>query len=754
MDEQDAIERKSFAQEIGATSEIDGNDPDFVTPTQRRRKLSGPGSEGEKSLIKKDPVWLVSPKSKIPVFNSCLCSLDEVVATPSFNVSVIESACDQDFKFFDAINKSKYVLEIDGALAGLGLFSAAMGIYVIKYCKLREIERNSNYFYFSRLFKAFNAGEIENKMGEIAQDNPRDPITYEYLRAAAYFYPPDISKIACRRRRIFASGKKREQLKKLDRFLQRQLISEEEMLNKLHKRITEKVCQLLNKEATSRNFQIKEDENNWSIGLTTNYAENFFNHVDHLIKKNSETILEENINKKNNNYIPPILAALGQTSFIYWILMFIFCFISFAPVVTAASISVIPLGIAFFIALPTLLIIKIQNTFQVYNNNEKMTAETIEKQHKQMLEKKLVLLNKQNVFLNFLQNKNVNLTVKLKDSSLMKDAHSVITKRRFSKYHAICMGFLDGCFLPLFVGWLFLDGTKVILTYAFCPAGIALTSFTPIGLVVTAIIAGATLLIGISYGIYSAYKANKAHEIRFDELQTKIKVLEAERGDKEILEVNYKRALERFSNALPIWTDIKKGLNRFMSIIKRLGTGSLVFRLVMWGPITAIYAAVVASTAVPAFFPIILIIGTAIGAFIVASWYLYSYNLESKATRTEKAVEYYLQSEQLDDINDKLPKTIFDECLDIHESSNEIILVPSENLAKSENDTPFTGQENVSSLAENNNSAEVDAVITHAKTNIQSNNSNSSSHGLFKNNTQIVENGNENMVGLSTAFSC
>ncbi len=56
---------------------------------ERKRRLSGPDSQGEKALIKKDPIWLVNPKTKIPVFNCCLCSLDEVVATPAFNVNVI-----------------------------------------------------------------------------------------------------------------------------------------------------------------------------------------------------------------------------------------------------------------------------------------------------------------------------------------------------------------------------------------------------------------------------------------------------------------------------------------------------------------------------------------------------------------------------------------------------------------------------------------------------------------------------------------
>lgn len=743
MDPQDSIVKKESAQEKGVTSEVGGENSSKIVREERKRRLSGPGSEGEKSLLKKNPVWLASPKAQIPVFNSCLCSLDEVVATPSFNVGVIEGACDKDFKFFDVINESKYVAFIDGALASLGFFAVSIGIYVIKYCKLRDIERNSNYFYFSRLFKACDEQNIKDKMGTIAQDWPiNGAITYEYLQAAAYFYPPDISKIACWRRRFFASGKERVQLKALNEFLKKN--SKEKMLRRLHKNITEKVCLLLNKEANQEaeliNFQIIRYKKKWTIGLTNNYAKKIFNDVQHLINNNSENTLEENKDKKNRKFIPSILAALGQASFIYWILMFIFYFIPIAPVVTAAMISVIPLGIALMVALPALLIFKIRNAHQTYNNNENMNKDDIETQHKRIIEKKIVALNKQNIFLKFLQSKDESSSVELKNSPLMKDLHSVVKNRRFSKYHAICMGFLDGCFLPLFAGWLLLDGAKVILTYLLCPATVAFTSFTPIGLLATAIIAGVTLLLGVSYGVYTAYKANIAHEVRFDELQIKIKVLVDERGHKKILQKDYDRILRRFSDEQPIWTNCKKKLNRFVVVIKRLGTGSLVFRLVIWGPISATVAA--STAVVPAFFPIILIIGTAIGAFVLAAWYLYAYNLESKTTQIERIMEYFVQSEQLADIDERLPSSTGVEGLDV-QTSNTKQMVTLENLAKSENDqfiSPESSDKKVSTPVVSTNA---DANTTQAEINTQRNNSNSSC-ALFK-NTQDIGARDENM---------
>lgn len=729
------IEKKQN-QGIRITSEMGGNRSNTPRWFERQRSLSGPNSEGEKSLLKKDPVWLVSPKTKIAVFNSCLNSFDEVVATPSINISVIENACDKNFKFFDIIDNSKFVGIIDGAIGSLGLFAISIGIYVNKYCKLREIERNSNFFYFYRLFKSFNEEEIKNKMGEIDQDNQNsdNPITYKNLISATYFYPHDISKFACWRRRYFASRKKREGLNTLNEIFKK--YSKEEILNKIYKKATEKICRLLNSEAGLEIFKIKENNNNWTIGLTENYAEKFFNKVYPLIAANSEATLKEiAVDKKYKRILSCILTSLGQASFIYWILVFIFYFIPMAPVVTAALISVIPLGISLCVAL-LLLIINLVKTNQTFNIAQSMKKETIETKHKCMLENKLVLLNKQNVYLKFEERKKANSTVELKNSSLMKKLQAVVKKRRFSKYHAICLGFLEGCFLPLFVGWLFLDATKAILTYVLCPTA-ALTTFTPIGVLATAIIAGVSLLIGISYGVYLASKAKKAHEERFDDLENKIKVLVAERGNKKILQEDYDRILRRFSEEKPLWTTAKKILNRFMTVIKRLGTGSLFFRLVIWGPITAIYAAAFASSAVPAFFPIILIVGTVLGALALASWCLYAYKLESQTTQVERVMEFFVQSEQLAEINKELSVPSV-ENLETEGLSLERLRRSSENLVVSGIDTSFarseTSQENISFANEANNLKNIGEVTvqTEAEIDRQRSNSNSCLHGLFK----------------------
>ena len=775
MDEQVAIERKKPVQEIGETSEFRGNNSSCITRRQRRRKLSGHGSPGEKALLNRKPAWLGNHKSQMRLLNSCLCSLDEVVATPAINVNVMESACNKNF--FAGINGSQYVAVIDGGLLSLGLFSVSIGIYVTKYCKLREIERNSNYFYFNRLFKTFNEEEIINKMGEIEQDNSNPvKITYDHLRAATRFYPPNISEVVCLKRRFFASEKEREQLKKLNELLEKKSTAtffcswlsklvcwirrffasgkkrerlkkskDKEMLDKLHKKSLDQLCQFLNRETKLENFETQGQINNWSIGLAPNYKKDFFNYLHDQIKKHSKNTLEENKHKKNKNFIPLILGALGQASFIYWILIFIFYFIPIAPII--ASISVIPLSIVLCGVLPFLLFYEVKKIYQI-DPQKSMTEEQIEAQHKQLLNKKLLKLNKQKIFLDCLKNKNVNSS-ELNGSLLMKDLKKVIKNRHFVKYYAICMGFLDGCFLPLFVGWVLLDGIKVILTYALCPATVPLVSFTPIGLIGTAILVGITLFIGISYGIYSAYKANQVHEAKFKDLKCKIDALEQEAPSKEVLNKSlrdYDRLLRRFSDELPIWTNIKKGLNRFLIIIKRLGTGSLVFRLVMWGPITAIYAAVVASTAVPAFFPIILIIGTAVSAFVLASWYLFSYNLESKAIQAGNIVEHLVQSEQLAWINKQLSMIpLSEKCLNLQESSTEIP-VSSENLIRPKNDTQFKNTQSLQktdlSSTENIGSDKVDAATT--QTRIQINGNCSHLQKMFINVAPFLEN-SENM---------
>jgi hypothetical protein len=214
----------------------------------------------------------------------------------------------------------------------------------------------------------------------------------------------------------------------------------------------------------------------------------------------------------------------------------------------------------------------------------------------------------------------------------------------------------------------------------------ALTSFTPIGLVATAIIAGIVLLIGISYGIYSAYKANQIHEAKFKDLTAKVKVLNQDALEDKLLNKrilnrrlqDYDRLLRRFSDEQPLWTEVKKVLNRFLVVIKRLGTGSLVFRLVIWGPISTTVAA---STAiVPTFFPIILIVGTVIGALLAASWFLYAYNFESKLAQAGRVVDHLVQTEQLDSIDKDLKNKIPKGSLDVNNASSTT--VTSDQLTK------------------------------------------------------------------------
>ena len=145
------IELREVEPMLARTSESNGATP--IRQIIRQKSLSGDQSYGETSLMTQNPVWLISPKTNVPVLHNCLASLDEVVATPSFNVNVIESACNKEFKLFDVINKSKYVSLIDGAFVSLGVIAISIGVYVQQYCKLREIERNSDFFYFNFLLK-------------------------------------------------------------------------------------------------------------------------------------------------------------------------------------------------------------------------------------------------------------------------------------------------------------------------------------------------------------------------------------------------------------------------------------------------------------------------------------------------------------------------------------------------------------------------------------------------------------------------
>lgn len=657
----------------------------------RQRKVSGDNSLGEKSLMRQNPDWLLSPKPNTPIFNSCLCSLDEVVATPCANVNAFESAF--GYKFYEAINESSQWKLWDGSLGFIGAFAVSIGVYVQRYSKLRETERKSDFFYFARLFKLLDKEQIEKKMGDIKGNQ----LTYAHLRAVAYFYPPDISKLACWKRRIFCRDKEKKELKKILQELLKQTPSKKEKIKEIHHKIIEKLSNFLNQGEEPKKFIAQKNERGWNVGLENNYSKQFFGQVDSLIKENAAK--EKNI--KKNNFITPILGAMGQASFIYWILMFIFYFIPSAPavVLTAAMlpISVIPLGIALLVAFPTILILNLHNTYRVYTTHKKIANATIEKRHREMLEKKIVELNKQQRLIQHLREIK-DKQILLKDSPLLKDLKAVLKKSRWSYYQAVFMGFVDGCFFPFFAGWLFLDGAKVIITYAMGASAVA--GFTPISVILAMIITGVTFILGISYGIYSAIKASKEHKKRFKDLTEKVKALEQEAANEPILNkslCDYDRFLRRFSEEKPIWTKIKKGLSRLLIVIKRLGTGSLIFRLVIWGSITAFVS--ISGGGIP------IVAGTAIFAIGAAIWYFFGYNLESKAKQAGRMVEHLVQSAQLHSLgNLKLGELIQD--------SSIMVNIPNEIRVTSELSNTMVSEEQVLNLPilEENNQADQPAL--------------------------------------------
>lgn len=583
---------------------------------------------------------LIGEKKKVTAFISAIDALDVMVSTPTINVSVIESAFDKAFKLFDAINNSKYVSLFDGVFVVFGLISIFIGVYVQQYRKLREVERNSDFFYFNRLLKLMGKEKIEEKMGK----EPR--FSYAILKAAAYFYPPDVSEFACKRRRIFCRGEMRAALNELNLFLQ-EGESRKERLNEIHQEIIKITCDYLNEHPLNtgkdvNKFQVCKEGNSWSIGLTDSYSGYFFTKAPNLIEKDKQDTEKANKDKKNRDFVFPILGALGRASFMYWILMFIFYFIPAAPVVTAAAISVIPLGIALLGIFPTLLIYNLHKAYYTNQSGQQTDAATIEEEDKAVWVKKIVELNKKQMFIAAMQENQA--SVCLKDSPVMKDLHVLLKKRRFIQCQAIVMGFIDGCFLPFFGGWLFLDGIKVAITYATCSTA-AMASFTPIGLVATAVIAAVTLSLGLFYGICSARKANQEHKKRFDFLDDKIARLKKEAPNLKVLNLElcaYDRLFRRLDASQPMWTKIKKGLNRLLVIVRRLGTGSLVFRLVIWGPILAL-ALVPAATGIPAGFATVLVAGTVIVALIAALSYLSAYNLEDRVCQADRVTEYFTE---------------------------------------------------------------------------------------------------------------
>lgn len=612
-------------------------------PRVRQRKLSGDNSWGQKALLTLDLNFVGGPLLYENL--SGFCAVDELIATPCANGKVFDSS------LYESIQNSNYQGLYDAAFGITGVFAYIKGVTAQYYCRHRETEKSSDFFYFARLYKLFNEQQLKDIMGEIGtiEGMEDSQITYAHLYAVAYFYSPDISKFVGWRRRCFYRGAAKQKLKALEELLKKAPNEKDKqvIIKKIQRKIIEKLKDFLNQENGLAKFTIQQKENDSSIELSSDYAEQIFDQkTTELIKKKAIAEKDKKREFSFKTFLIALKPTLGDASFIYWILMFISCFVAAAPMV--ASISVIPLLIVFIDVLPILFYRNVAGSYRAHIIHKKIDQEMIEQRQNELLVKRVVELNKRRLLINHLLKKSAG--VPLKDSRLVADLETVIKRRWFSRCQVIIKGFVDGCFFPFFAGWLLFDGVKVAMTYAMGAAAVA--SFNPIGVIPAAIIAVITLALGIYSGVRSAINAYHEHEKGFDYFINKVDALKQEAPHRIILNnrlAECDRLFRRLTDEKPMWTNVKKCLNRICLAIKRLGTGSLVFRLVIWGTITTVLAAFSVSTGLVA-----LYIGTVVFAVAAVAWYLFGYSAESELNQGVRVVEYLVQFEQLYHVHGRL----------------------------------------------------------------------------------------------------
>ena len=573
------------------------NDPSFG----EKKHVISFSEESESKVVQ---AALDSLETAVDSFDAALDSLDEFYATPMANANAIGG--DFNFKFYDAIDASNDVVLRYSFLTGAGVFALSIGAYVAAYRKLRNLEKTSHFFYFKRLLESKKSNEILELMGESKFD-------YAVLSAAAHFYSPDISKFVAWKRRIFCSGDKRKELKHLQSLWLKEGINRQEALKEIFLETIEKVVKVLNEKNTDSDGLKFEHKTGYAIELTENYREKIFSET-----KEAWTEIEI---RKNPSLGNAVLGAIGGSSFIYWLAVFVFCFI---PVGIVGGVAVPPLVIAGGFLLFKLCRIAYQ--FLKKSTAENDNVQSDENQRKEILARKIVELNKRKTFISMESIP----AVRFKGSQLHKELLSTLNTRRFSKVHGALQGFVEGCFLPFFVIWVLSDLAKVLTAIT-----IGVSVMGP-GMPIAIGIAVVTLVLGVGYGIYSATKAVSAQEARYEKLMEKIACLEKANIQVPDLSLQaYDRLLRRYSLEEPLWTRVKKVLNRGWVILKRLGTGSLTFRLVIWGTVTActvVPAALIAPISIP------FIIGFAV---IFAACYYRAYNVNSQLKQAENIVDLH-----------------------------------------------------------------------------------------------------------------
>ncbi|MGC1854025.1 MAG: hypothetical protein WA659_01430 [Candidatus Aquirickettsiella sp.] len=551
--------------------------------------------------------------------NYFISPVDSTVATPVNNVEFIYDQGNQRrYPGPDAnhpypnINDSPSAAFIKGGIATLGFMSVIGAIIIKFYQRLRKKEMHSHYFFFERL----------PDIKEWLKRRPESECSPEILLAAAYYSNPDLPPVVLWWRRSWASLTRSSDYVALKKYLQAKSTIGKETKNNLkeiYQQINENFALYISEKKEYDQWEAKEKDGKWIVrrkASPTSIAGS-----NESSPRPSKAEKNKTIGQKVWNFIDERINELALASFAYWIGVFIFYLLAGVGVI---GVVVWPPILIAGVVLAGLWITKvIQHQKKSVLNSHHLIHEDDDTRLLEEIKHQLLIESLSQQKVNF------------KNSKLYNDIGKTLQKRqRMIFVGCIFNGFIGGFFKISFSSWLIFAALGLVVT------------LNPLGL---AIVAVATLVLSIAYGIYSAMKNYKS-QISLLELKNK-QLTVLKENDAEIPDISlreYDRLFRRGKPDNSIWSTTKQLLKRAWVGLIRLGTGILFLKLTGFGVTTAILG-VLGITAGIAALPLIGILLA--GGLIFAGWHIYQYHLESQ----ERQLDHVMNSLSSPLFNQKIP---------------------------------------------------------------------------------------------------
>lgn len=548
--------------------------------------------------------------------NYFIAPVDNTVATPVNNFEFMDdlknhlaypgpNASDP----YPNINDTPNAASMKGGIATLGVVSVIGAVTIKFYQRLRKKEMHSHYFFYERLsaIKAWLKVRPESKCSP------------EILFAAAYYYNPDLSPLVLWFRRWASLARSSDYLE-LKKYLQDQSTTgkkTQDSLKELFQQINENFALYISEKKEYGHWIAEEKDGKWIVRRKASPASIAGSNESNPLR--SKTKKNKTLGQKVWNFIDERINELGLASFAYWIGVFIFYL--FAGVGVIGGAVVFPPIIIAGVVLAGVWITKVIQ-------HQKESALNFHHLIHEDDDTRLLEEIKNHLLIESLSQKKVNF----KSSRLCNDIEKTLQKRqRMIFVGCIFNGFIGGCFKISFSSWLIFAALGLVVT------------FNPLGL---AIVAGGTLVLGIAYGIYSAWRNFKSqvslHEGNVSQLNT-LKKDNFEIPDISLRE--YDRLFRRGKPDNSFGSTTKQFLKRAWIGLTRVGTGILLLKLTGFGVATAILGALGITAGIAAL-PLIGIL--AAGGLIFAGYYIYQYHLESQERQLDQvmnSLSYPLLSE-------------------------------------------------------------------------------------------------------------